>query len=401
MNPDIDKEHISSEEEIAINQRLFRRSFWDRIPMKRNNSHTNHIINPDFSWTNIATTPIEDAIPLPDQFEWTELDIDSRTDMQHLTAFLNAHFHSQTSDIQTRKMYTSEFLSWLLLSPTWDRFNFEVGDQIPGILAVQTTNTHKLVGVITFRPIVYKIDGQHIQSFYIDFVCVHSNPKIRGKHLGHVLIKECYRRLLRWNSTIGIGFHTDQLMPYNTITDSTSYLLFNIPMSQSETLIKPTKDLKLIRFATKDDIPVMLEIYNRYSSKYRMSQSLNRTEFEHYFLPNQSFVHTYVITNSLGEIKDFACLYAHYNSEGEHVAYLTYISFINEMLLGIFMQNLLYILQTNEFNQMIVNGIMGLDEHLLAMNFGFEVLESKNNLYLFNYNTPTVESDQCSINVIR
>ena len=48
----------------------------------------------------------------------------------------------------------------------------------------------------------------------------------------------------------------------------------------------------------------MMNIYEAYCNKYRLSHTMNQQEFEHYFLPNNEMIFTYVITNEQGEIND-------------------------------------------------------------------------------------------------
>ena len=182
-------------------------------------------------------------------------------------------------------------------------------------------------------------------------------------------------------------------------------LIKDINTPQSE----PTKNLHLIRFATQDDIPSMLGIFNKYAETYRAVQSMNQREFEHYFLPvdldKQSFVHTYVLTNSSGEIKDFVSFYSGYlpGKKGENprkIAYLNYISFINDLLLDIFMKNLFYIMKTNGFEFIVAHGNMGLDEPL-QKKLGFQHTDFFSNFYVFNYNTLTIPNEHSALNVIR
>ena len=186
-------------------------------------------------------------------------------------------------------------------------------------------------------------------------------------------------------------------MPFYPIVEPSSYLEYHFGSHEN---IKPTKDLNLIRFATKEDLPRMMDIYNHYSSKFRLQQSLTLEELEYFMLPaNETFVHTYVITNSLGEIKDFVCIYSHYNSKGEHLAYIHTITFINEMLLKLFVQNILFILKTNGFQTVIINNIKDVGPTLYKI--GFEDTNQKTYTYLFNYNTETINTEQCSFSPLR
>lgn len=374
-----------------INKRLFKRSGWDKLPMKRNNQYQNKIIRNDFQISN----SLNHKTPLPNGYEWVDMSIESDHHVKEICEFLNLYY--KLTPLQ--KHYDPTFIKWLFNPPTWERFLNIPIDKHLCCICVKSIKSNKLVGIITYRPFVYRLDNEVIQSFYIDFFCVH--PKLRNKQLGWVLMKECHRRIEMFGATTGIAFHTHIHMPFNKIIQSSFVYIKNINVGKNE----PTKDLNLIRFATQDDIPEMLSIYNKYAEGHRATQTMNRVEFEHYFLPEEldkdSFVHTYVITNSLGEIKDFVSFYAGFlPSTGQNVAFLNYISFINEVLLTIFMKNLFYIMNTNGFEFIVVNGNMGLDS-ILQNKLGFKKSDLFSNFYVFNYNTLMIPNEKSSITVIR
>ena len=373
-----------------INERLFKRSAWDSLPMKRNNQHQNHIIRSDY---DIGEQ--EEPFVLPEGYEWKEYDSTNDKQMEIISIFLNSHFNNSKKNIETfQQTYDSVFLNWLFGSPTWNRFYELNSDPHKCCIGVSTTHSDKLVGIMSFRPIIYRLDSQVIQSFYIDFFCVHK--KLRNKRLGWVMMKECFRRIRKFNINSGIAFHTDIHMPFNNISQTSHLLIKNL----TEDKCDPTKDLNLIRFATQDDISDMIEIYNSYEPSYRAIQNMNQHEFEHYFLPQNQFVHTYVLTNSLGEIKDFVSFYSKTTKSGNKVAFLNFISYINDVLLNIFMKNLFYIMKTNGFQYMTLYDNMGLDS-LLNNKLGFQRSDIISNFYVFNYNTFTISNKECALNVIR
>jgi L-amino acid N-acyltransferase YncA/ribosomal protein S18 acetylase RimI-like enzyme len=385
---EIDKDIDTSEEENAveeeeINQRLFKRSFWDQLPMKRNNKHTNKTIRPDFDWDYSNNTFTKEAVSLPRGYEWFYVNFSDEKELQTVCDFIHLHFNHS-------RVYTTSYMKWLFSSPTWKRTNATLSMQ-NSIIGVRTKNQQKIVGLISYRPIVYRIDNQHIQTFYIDFLCVHTH--LRGKHLSKVLMKECFRTISQSSGTTGLLFHTKLSMPFYPIVQPASCLVYSFDKHKP---IKPSKDLNLIRFATKEDLPKMLDIYNQYSNRFRLQQSMTLEELEYYMLPaNEHFVHTYVITNSLGEIKDFVCIYSHYSSTGKHVAYVHTITFINDLLLKLFTQNILYILQTNGFKEVVVSNIKKVSSTLEKL--GFEETDQKTYTYIFDYNTKTIATQDCSL----
>jgi glycylpeptide N-tetradecanoyltransferase len=389
-----------------INKSVFKASFWDQAPFKRNNQERNHIINVDYTMDN----NIDDNDGLPSGYEWISFDPENNDDITTMTTFLNKHY--QKFDKEYKPMY----LRWLLTPPIYNQYKRLVNvDKSMWCIGVQST-TGVLVGLITARPTIYRIDAKYIQTFTIDFLCTHK--RLRGKRLSPVLIKEMYKRLSMYQYDLGSWFVTNTHLPFSS-TVKTSQILFR-PLTLeklSKTLfaglsqqqltqlqykyenIQPTEDLQLIRFANLEDVPIMMNIYEEYCQKYRLCQTMNREEFEHYFLPNNELIFTYVITNVQGEIKDFVSLHAFWTKRGEKNAYVFYVSFINELLLEHFMRNVLFIMKSNGFDMIFANDVMGISD-VLSKKLDFKSLDEICNYYVFNYNTQTIEKNECGMNRI-
>jgi glycylpeptide N-tetradecanoyltransferase len=402
----LERTEINENEKYAvkkINKSVFKSSFWDQTPFKRNNQERNQIIHVDY------TMDTNNDI-LPSGYEWTCFDPENDIDINTMTQFLNKHY--QKFDKEYKPMY----LRWLLTPPIYNQYkrleNVEASSWCIGV----QTNKGVLVGLITARPTIYRIDAKYIQTFTIDFLCTHT--RLRGKRLAPVLIKEMYRRLAMYQYDLGAWFVTNTHLPFNT-TVKTSQILFR-PLTLeklSKTLfsglslqqltqlqhkyenIQPTEDLQLIRFANLEDVPIMMNIYEEYCQKYRLCQTMNREEFEHYFLPNNEMIFTYVITNVQGEIKDFISLHAFWTKRGEKNAYVFYVSFINELLLEHFMRNVLFIMKSNGFDMIFANDVMGISD-VLSKQLDFKSLDEICNYYVFNYNTQTIEKNECGMNRI-
>jgi glycylpeptide N-tetradecanoyltransferase len=345
---------------------------------------------------------------LPSGYEWVEFDPTNDQDIHTMTNFLNKHY--QKFD----KEYKPNYLKWLFTPPTIKQYkrleNIPVSTWFVGVMS----NTGVLVGLITARPTIYRIDEKYIQTFTIDFLCTHK--QLRKKRLAPVLIKEMYKRLSTFQYDIGAWFVSNTHLPFNS-TVKTSQILFRpltleklsktlfsglsqgqlITLQQKYENIQPTDDLQYIRFANLEDIPMMMNIYENYCKKYRLCQTMNREEFEHYFLPNNEMIFTYVITNIQGEIKDFISLHAFWTNRGEKNAYLYYVSFINEDLLGLFMRNILFIMKCNGFDMIFTNDIMGVSRVFTEL-LDFKSLDEICNYYIFNYNTHTIEKNECGMN---
>lgn len=394
----------TSEDPKQINRSVFKSSFWDQAPFKRNNQERNQIIQVDYFF-NADVAEQE----LPPGYAWTEFDPENDHDVETMTDFLNKHYQKYD------KEYKPTYIKWLLTPPTYQQYKrLENVPKATWFIGVKSEKNGILVGLITARPVIYQIDEKYIQTFTVDFLCTHK--QLRGKHLAPVLVKEMYRRLGTFQYDIGAYFVANAHLPFNS-TVKTSQILFrpltmekisktlfsSVPPDQLARLrvkyenIQPTNDLQLIRFANTEDVPMMMNIYEEYCQKYRLSHTMNREEFEHYFLPNNEMIFTYVITNAQGEIKDFISLHAFWTRRGEKNAYLYYVSFINEMLLELLMRNILFIMKSNGFDMIFANDVMGISK-VFSERLDFKSLDEICNYYIFNYNTQTMEKNECGLN---
>ena len=395
---------VLTKEVKKINKSVFKPSFWDQAPFKRNNQEKNHIIQVDYSLeVSIETNS------LPNGYEWVTFDPENDADISVMTDFLNKHY--QKFD----KEYKPNYLKWILTPPSYKQYKrLDNTPTSTWCIGVQASKNGVLVGLITARPIMYRIDAKYIQSFTVDFLCTHR--QLRQKKLAPVLIKEMYRRMSTVQYDIGCMFVSNTHLPFNSTVETSQILFRPLTLEKlSKTLfssltqqqltqlqhryenIQPTDDLQLIRFANLEDVPMMMHIYEEYCAKYRLCQTMNTEEFEHYFLPNNEMIFTYVITNAEGEIKDFISLHAFWTKRGEKNAYLYYVSFITETLLELFMRNILFIMKSNGFDMIFANDVMGIS-NVFSKKLDFKSLDEICNYYVFNYNTQTIDKNDCGMN---
>ncbi len=160
--------------------------------------------------------------------------------------------------------------------------------------------------------------------------------------------------------------------------------------------IEATKNIDLIRFANMRDITKMMKIYKSYSSRWRLYREYTRREFEHNFL-RRGDVATYVIRTERGDVKDFVSITTltlprpppHTPSK---VAVIHFVSYLNEKLLELFLQNVLYILAHNGYESAYIEDVNGVGD-VCRTKLGFEETHSKW-YYQFNYNTQIISKAQ-------
>lgn len=403
---------------IHINTKLFQPSVWDDFPMKRNNQVNNLIVQSDFE------LDLPEKIKLPKGFQFIDLKVSEH--LERITSFLNEHY------VDSGVVYTQEYIDFLFKSPRKHFRKLKSCSIDYWLIGIEEISTGILYGFIGARPLQYFIDGRLVDGMIVDCMCVAKS--LRGKRMSVVLMKEMYKRLKHIENDCMTLFCTSTDLPFQPLTAFSKLLyrdiISNKIMSESEkellndlikkrdneqdvTLIKQlnnqiaelqndssnincTQDIHQIRLANKRDIDDLMKIYNNYNKKYRFFRIYNKKEFEHFFMPRKDMVYTYLLTNSQGEVKDFITLHVFYSNQGSKIAYVYYVSFINDKLLELFMKNIMYILKENDVERVLCYEWLGVSS-VLSDKLQFKPLGVSKAFYAFNYNTKSIGSNECNI----
>lgn len=358
---------------VMINESLFRPSEWDDYPMKRDDKHTNKIIQPEFC-------PLSEPSVLPQGFVFGTLNTSDDKDLQKLVVFLNANFDGAFQ-------FDLKYVKWVLNAPT----------KASGMQYVVTVTAGegRLIGVVCSRPMTYRIDGRVINTIEVGWLC--TLKELRGKRLASVLMKELYRRAYSAGQgpvDIGMLFTMKRQLPGLSLLGPSSILRRSLIKD-----VEPTKNLDLIRFANLRDVSRMMKIYRNYRERWRIYREYTRRQFEHTFL-RRGDVMTYVIRTDKGDVKDFISVCSltrqdEGNGVATKIAYVHFISYLNEKLLMLFVQNVLHILSRNGFTDVYFEDIGGVGE-VLRSKLNFEDVSSQW-YYQFNYNTKRIDLSECGI----
>jgi hypothetical protein len=263
---------------------------------------------------------------------------------------------------------------------------------VPGsiVVTVNVSASDKIVGCVCARPIVYRVDGRVISTFEAGWLC--TLKELRGKRLASMLMKELYRRVYLLQRDCGIIFATSRQLPSLPLVNGVSVLSRSLSVP-----IEATKNLDLIRFANMRDVSRMMKIYRAYAveaKKWRLYREYTRREFEHAFL-RRSDVTTYVIRTDKGDVKDFISLTTNVNEAGNKIGHIHFISFVNDKLLELFLQNVLHILSKNGYSSVLIEDVNGVSD-VCRTKLGFESVQTKW-YYQFNYNTKTIPLEQSQL----
>jgi GNAT superfamily N-acetyltransferase len=387
-----------------VNEALFRPSEWDNYPLKRNDKHTNKIVQPDFAPLGNLDSPDK----LPDGFAFTSLDVTDDGCCRRICAFLNANFNKK-DDVGCRMsspavvkepkfVFDANHVKWVLnvpanLFPRASEVRAECN--IAVVLHGQTKDKERIVGLITTRPITYRIDGRVIYTLEACWLC--TTAEFRGKRLAVVLMKECFRRAYRWGVSVGMLFTMSKQLPALPLLGPRPIKLL---VRKLQPGIQANKSIDLVRFVNMGDVPRMMKIYRQYivEKGWRLHREYQRREFEHTFLRRDD-VMTYVVRTDRGDVKDFVSLYAmkpcsniaSAEDETKPAAFVHFITFVNEKILELFMQNVMFIMSHNGFGSVYIADLGGVGETLKS-KLGFTEAGDMGYMYQFNYNTLSIDS---------
>lgn len=256
---------------------------------------------------------------LPEGFEWCDLDLSNKAELQEFYDLLYNHY-VEDSDGSFRFNYSPEFLDWALKPPGWKK-EWHIG--------VRTKSTvegkpGKLIATITGIPVTLRVRKATFKAVEVNFLAIHR--KLRSKRLAPVLIREitrrCYllgiyqalytagtllptpastcryfHRSLDWEHLNNMGF--SHLPPGSTpLRQKLKYKV------ETSTLTKGLRPMK------QADIPAVKDLLIRYGERFDLRQDFSTEEITHWLCSNASknVVWAYVVEQK-GKITDFFSYY--------------------------------------------------------------------------------------------
>ncbi|KIV77643.1 hypothetical protein PV11_09430 [Exophiala sideris] len=259
----------------------------------------------------------KDAAPLPEGYEWVELDLTSDAEVKEVYNLLSQHY-VEDDHAMFRFNYSAVFLDWALKSPDWKK-SWHIGVRAKG-------PSRLLVATIFGIPIKLKIRQNVVDVVEINYMCVHK--KLRSRRLAPVLIKEVtrrcnldgiyqaiytggvvlptpvgsaryYHRSLDWLKLYEVGFSP---LPPNS-TQARMIARNQLP---------PNTSTPGWRVMQEKDIDAVLDLLVRYLDRFDLTQVFDRAEIEHWFhnrhKPDDQVVWSFVVEQD-GKITDFASFY--------------------------------------------------------------------------------------------
>lgn len=227
------------------------------------------------------------------------------------------------------------------------------------VIVYESGSTVKIAGVIGLRPIRYILNKKCLDSYQIVFWCVH--PTLRNRNLGKVLFRNCAITYLQQEQKMtgmifenyrSIGSLKCPLVPLRWMTRPLNFDHYRLPKDKAN-LIKKHCELKPVqldcmRVLRRSDIMSAMQLYqSKMIENYQCYNVYTANEFEERFLPRKGSVYSYLITNTMGELKDFISFSLIRTQKGLTHGYLTAITYPKESteVLKVIVTNVLFIAQ--------------------------------------------------------
>ncbi|KAL7069987.1 hypothetical protein ACQ4LE_010792 [Meloidogyne hapla] len=247
---------------------------------------------------------------LPEPFSWSEVDLLSNDQLDELYTLLNENYVEDDENM-FRFDYGRNFLKWALTPSGW-RGYWHCGVRAAG---------SKLLAFIAAIPALIRIYDKTVQMVEINFLCVHK--KLRSKRLAPVLIREITRRvnlsgIFQATFTAGIiipkpvgscRYWHRSLNPKKLIETKFSHLGKNMTLHRTIKLYRlPDNTHYPLKPLAKENIQSAFDLLTNYLTKFDICPLFSLEEFEHFFLPREDVIYSYVIENN-GQVTDFISFY--------------------------------------------------------------------------------------------
>uniref|UniRef100_A0A8B9KCF5 Glycylpeptide N-tetradecanoyltransferase n=1 Tax=Astyanax mexicanus TaxID=7994 RepID=A0A8B9KCF5_ASTMX len=344
----------------------------------------------------------EESYSLPEGFCWDTLDLGNPEQLGELCTLLNENY-TEEDDNTLRSHYSPEFLLWALCPPGW---------QPDWHCGVRVNSNRKLVGFINAIPATVQIYDTERKMVEVNFLCVHK--KLRSKRVAPVLIREISRRIQKQglfqavysasavlpSPVASCRYWHRSLNPRKLIELNLSSLTRNMTLQRALKLNRlpeatKTSGLRLMALA---DVPQVQTLLTEYLRGFQLFPILNQEEVQHWFLPRDGVVDTYVVEGTDGTITAVMSFYTMSSIVLNHLvhrrlkaAYALYAVTTATPVQQI-MEDILIIAKARGFDVFTALDVLGNKGFLEPLRFteGDVCM----NYYLYNWKCPRINPDK-------
>ncbi|KAG7227899.1 hypothetical protein INR49_013693 [Caranx melampygus] len=342
---------------------------------------------------------------LPQGFSWDTLDLSSCSVLNELCTLLNENY-LEDDDNTFRFDFSQEYLQWALQPPNW----------LPQWhCAVRVNTNKKLVGFIAAVSADVRVYETQKRMVQVKFLCVHK--KLRLKRMTPVLIRELTRRVNQQGLRQAV-YTTDKVLPtplsscryWHRPLNPRKLMEVNYPglrqhMSLQRALrfnrLPEATKTKGLRPMTKNDVEGTHSLLQKSSSKYHLSAILSLQEVEHWLLPRENVIDTYVVEGDDGTLTDVVSFYSvsskvlnhpvHTDLRAAHLLYIT----SSATDLADLMEDTVILAKSKGYD--IFSALDVMDNKSFLEKLKFTVSDKCLHYYLYNWACPDMSSHKVGL----
>ncbi|XP_044034402.1 glycylpeptide N-tetradecanoyltransferase 1-like isoform X2 [Siniperca chuatsi] len=348
----------------------------------------------------------EEPYSLPQGFSWDTLDLSSPTVLRELCTLLNENYMEE-DDNTIRFDFSLEYLQWALQPPNW-LAQWHCG--------VRVDTNNKLVGFIAAVPADVRIYEMEKQMVQVKFLCVHK--KLRLKRMTPVLIRELTRRVNQQGLYQAV-YTADIVLP----TPLSSCRYWHRPLNLRkltevsypglrQNMMNLQRALKFnrlpevtktpgLRPVTKEDVAGIWSLLQANLRRFHLSPILSMQEVEHWLLPRENVIDTYVVEGDDGTLTDVVSFYSvssrvlnHPVHTGLRAAHLLYIASTATDPVNL-MEDTLVLAKSKGFD--IFSALDVMDNKSFLEKLKFSMNDTSLHYYLYNWMCPNVSPDKVGL----
>ncbi|KAF8892505.1 acyl-CoA N-acyltransferase [Infundibulicybe gibba] len=214
----------------------------------------------------------QDPYPLPNNFEWSILDIDDPNQNKEVYDLLSLNY-VEDEDASFRFQYTAEFLQWALKPPGYHK-EWHIG--------VRVSSNKKLVAFISGVPITLRVRNNSFPASEINYLCVHK--KLRSKRLAPVHLKGVFQAIYTAGAILPTPvsvcrYYHRSLNVQKLVDIKFCYVPRNMTLARMINVNKlPTTPTLGIREMQDGDVPQVANLFTQYMKRFEMIPTFTTDE---------------------------------------------------------------------------------------------------------------------------
>ncbi|KAL3051476.1 hypothetical protein OYC64_001677 [Pagothenia borchgrevinki] len=342
---------------------------------------------------------------LPQGFSWDTLDLSNPSVLKELCTLLNENYMEE-DDNTMRFEFSSDYLQWALQPPNW-LAQWHCG--------VRVDSNKKLVGFIAALPADVRIYETEKRMVQVKFLCVHK--KLRLKRMTPVLIRELTRRVNQqgvfqavYTAALVLPTPLSSCRYWHRPLNLRKLMELSYPgLKQNMSLQRAVKFNRLpdvtktpgLRRMTEEDAAGVHSLLQANLGKFHLSPMLSLQEVEHWLLPRENVIDTYVVQGDDGTLTDMVSFYSvsyrvlnhpvHTDLRAAHLLCVTSTATDPVDL----MEDTLVLAQTKGFDIFFALDVM--DNQSFLENLKFSISDKSLHYYLYNWMCPTMSPDKVGL----